>query len=705
MTIVSLKRASFSAFPALLALVLTVPLISGAGKPVPATPVPVETHMASIPQSTVDRVVQNLVAQWGSTDQERIRRGVTQVSLLWRASDGSEADFASFCEKEYLGDPKLRSATMDRFEANGEVTSGAAVALVRKYREPVDLDLSEPLPLDELYAAFNPFDHYLEDTFRTRIAFVGLLNFRLYKLSELVGLGPKLDRNAWAEARLAGSFELRISGEARAAETAAVARGDDYVSSYNIYLGNVLSSGGQRLFPEDLKLISHWGLRDEIKSLYADPVGNLEKQRLILQVMEKIVRQEIPASVVNEAGVLWEPATGKVSAKGQGSAPKADREPDVRYARILEIFRAERQVDVEAPLFPTYMDRKFDIEREIPKDTVSALLVDVLQAPAARGVAALIRRRLGRPLEPFDVWYDGFKARGAFKPEDLDRAVAARYPTVAAFQADVPAILGKLGFSPATATFLAQHIVVDPARGAGHAMGAGARYDSAHLRTRVGPKGMDYKGYNIALHELGHNVEQVFTLNKVDRTLLSGVPNNAFTEAFAFLFQARDLEVLGLETNDPKAKKEAVALRALDDYWSAFEIAGVALLDIATWEWLYAHPEATPAELREAVVQKAIEIWNRYYAPVLGVKDTPLLAIYSHMVAYPLYLPDYPIGHLIDFQIEQYIQGRSLATEMERMCVQGKITPDAWMRGAVGAPLSAAPINAAAADALKTVRR
>jgi hypothetical protein len=58
---------------------------------------------------------------------------------------------------------------------------------------------------------------------------------------------------------------------------------------------------------------------------------------------------------------------------------------------------------------------------------------------------------------------------------------------------------------------VADHIEVDASRGAGHVFGAGRRDDKAHLRTRVGPDGMDYKGYNIAVHEMGHNVEQVFS--------------------------------------------------------------------------------------------------------------------------------------------------------------------------------------------------
>ena len=93
---------------------------------------------------------------------------------------------------------------------------------------------------------------------------------------------------------------------------------------------------------------------------------------------------------------------------------------------------------------------------------------------------------------------------------------------------------------------MAQNIVVDPARGSGHAMGAAMRDAKVHLRTRIEKTGMNYKGFNIAVHEMGHNVEQTFSMKDVDHWLLAGVPNTAFTEALAFVFQARDLELLGL---------------------------------------------------------------------------------------------------------------------------------------------------------------
>ncbi len=41
-----------------------------------------------------------------------------------------------------------------------------------------------------------------------------------------------------------------------------------------------------------------------------------------------------------------------------------------------------------------------------------------------------------------------------------------------------------------------------------------------------------------------------------------------------------------------------------------------------------------------------------------------------------------------------------MGAEFERICQLGSITPDAWMRKAVGAPLSAEPLLEAAARAV-----
>ena len=39
----------------------------------------------------------------------------------------------------------------------------------------------------------------------------------------------------------------------------------------------------------------------------------------------------------------------------------------------------------------------------------------------------------------------------------------------------------------------------------------------------------------------------------------------------------------------------------LDIFWGAYEIMGVALVDMNVWKWMYANPEATPEKLKNAV--------------------------------------------------------------------------------------------------------
>jgi oligoendopeptidase F len=258
-------------------------------------------------------------------------------------------------------------------------------------------------------------------------------------------------------------------------------------------------------------------------------------------------------------------------------------------------------------------------------------------------------------------------------------------------------MLKKLGWSPERASYISDKIVVDPARGSGHAWGAARKGLLSHLRTRISDKGMDYKGYNIAVHEFGHNVEQTISLYNVDNYMMSGVPNTAFTEANAFIFQSRDLFLLGIKDDNPEKEK----METFDAAWSLMEIMGVGMVDMKVWKWLYANPDATPAQLKRSTIEIAIEVWNKYFAPVLGVKDSPILAIYSHMIDSPLYLANYSYGHVIQFQIEEFLKDKKFSDEIDRIYSQGRLTPQQWMMGAVGNKISTQPILNALDKALK----
>jgi hypothetical protein len=646
----------------------------------------------------LDPIVAALVEEHGAGERARIETGVRQVAARWREDDGDAEAFGELCREHFLSDPAAIDGLHQRFEDNLEQVSGHLHEIYRYLREPLDLDRGEIAPIEKLFARYDLAAHLVEDMFRAKIGFVVLLNFEEHTLAEKLERGKSFSRKEWARARLADIFASRVPPEVNQQITDAFSAARDYIASYNIHMHHLLTEDGERLFPEGLKLISHWGLRDELKAHYGQEDG-LPKQRLIQRVMERILAQEIPAVVIDNPEVDWVVATNEVRPAVAGGEIDPAPEPDTRYERLKDTFKAVKLADPYHPSMPTYIDRKFQRDREIPEAEVEQLLESVLESEALIDAAKLIEKRLGRKLEPFDIWYDGFAPRGTRSEAELDAIVGRKYPTVDAFQKDLPAILGQLGFDNGTAAFLADHIVVDPSRGAGHAWGAQRREDQAHLRTRFEKDGMNYKGYNIAIHELGHNVEQVFSLNRIDSYLLEGVPNTSFTEGFAFAFQARDIELLGLEEDDPNRRH----MEVLDNLWTTFEIGGVGMVDIEIWHWMYDHPDATPAELKAAVIEIAKQVWNKYFKTVFGIEDSPLLAIYSHIISNGMYIPDYPMGLLIQFQMQEHFAEHGLAKEMERMCVLGSITPDAWMREAVGSPLSAEPLLEASRAAVEAL--
>lgn len=663
--------------------------------------------------AAMQQLENELVAKYGETQRARAQRGIRQVSQFWRAEDGDRAAFEEVIRTHFAGDPETLDALFNRLQFVFESVGGHMNEIGRDLRWQSDLDLGPVYPFDELLAGYDPSAHINDDFFANKLAFVVLLNFPITTLEQRLTEGEKWSRRQWAEAALGLSFAKRIPSSVNLEIAKASGDASQYVATYNIWMHHLVDEKGNRLFPAKMRLLEHWNLRDEIKANYSlDPKEGLPKQRMVQRVLERIVDQSIPEAVVDNPHVDWNPQTNEVKAttvddadKGEGRAAPAKltnaREPDTRYAQILKTFRASKLVDPYSPTAPTHIARSFEEGRQMLESRVESMLKEVVGSPLVPRVAKLIERRLGRKLEPFDIWYNGFKARGTYTEAQLDEITRKRYPTAAAYKADMANLLVKLGFTKERAQYLAANIEVDPARGSGHAMPSARRGDNPRLRTRVGKEGMDYKGFNIAVHEMGHNVEQVFSLKDIDYYSLQGVPNTAFTEALAFVFQHKDLELLGLAKPSPESR----ALQTLDTFWGTYEIAGVALVDMGMWHWMYDHPDATPEQLKNAVVQISKDVWNRYYAPVFNKRDVTLLGVYAHMVNNFLYLPNYPIGHLIAFQIEDQVEKNgNLGAEFERMARYGSLPPDMWMKNATGAPVGAAALLGATERALNVIK-
>lgn len=676
---------------------LALILIAGCNAPISKKTVNNEPMVLShIDDATIGAVIGELKSKHGEAQAFRIETGVKQAAGFWNESDGSAEEFKAFCLERFIADEQQLNLVYQRLSAALESLFGSYNKISVDLKLPIHVPMGDITGVDEILGGYSPGAHFADDMFANKLAFVVLLNFPFYSLEEKTDKGEDWSRQQWAYARMGELFTSRTPAAFSQEISRVLTDADNYITEYNIFMGRLRNNEGGQLFPDELRLISHWGIRDELKSQYANPEG-LERQRMIYQVMLRIIRQEIPREAINNDAFTWNPFSNEVFSEGEktGSSP----EPDTRYQVLLDNFNVLRATDPYHPFFPDYIRRAFDEGMEIPQEDVEALFVSLVSSPQVRQAGELISRRLGRPLEPFDIWYNGFKARGTMNEAELDRITRAKYPDSRAFEADLPNILVKLGFDKDSARVLASRITVDAARGSGHAWGAEMRSDRARLRTRIGPQGMDYKGYNIALHEFGHNVEQTISLYNIDHYILHGVPNTAFTEALAFLFQHRDLDVLGIGQKDPMKKH----LMALDNLWSNYEIMGVSLVDMRVWKWLYANPDATSSQLKEAVIRIATDVWNSYYAPVFGVEDSPILAIYSHMIDNPLYLSAYPVGHLIQFQIESYMEGKKLPEEVYRMFTLGALVPQVWMKHAVGETISVGPTLKAAEEAMAVI--
>lgn len=623
-------------------------------------------------------------------------RGEQQCAALWRAEDGSQADFDAFVQQWRATTPEARYALFEKISRALEIFNTQANQTTIELGRPTVLAAGEPGEFDYLLSSYDASAHFSDDMFASKVAFITILNFPHYTLEEKDALGSGWDRLQWAYARLGDQFTERIPASVSQRVTAARSAAEGYVDRYNIRMGHLLTPEGERLFPEDMSLLSHWNLRDELKSNYADVPHAKEKQEMIYKVMERIVTQEIPAAVVDNPAYDWCPYSNTVLKDGQEVSLPA--EGDARYAHILNQFHTYQELDKWCPAMPTAIARNFEGSIEMTDREVEELFLRFLTSEQVKQVGAQIGERLGRELRPYDIWYDGFKSRAAIPEDKLTAETRKRYPDAEAFHRDMPRQLRNLGFPPQEAQFLADHIVVEGARGSGHAWECVGRTEPARLRTRIGPSGMDYKGYNIAVHEFGHNVEQVTDLYHIDHYTLAGVPNTATTEAMAFLFQVRDLQLLGY------GRQQMDDNATLDIFWNMYEIMGVSLVDMYTWRWLYAHPSATAPQLRDAVLSIARKVWNDYYEPVLGTHDSPLLAIYSHMLDYPMYLPNYPIGHIIHYQLEEHLakcgSDADFAAELQRIYKQGRLTPQAWMQGATGSVISVEPILSAVAQIL-----
>jgi len=661
----------------------------------PASASAAATTSFSLDAAAQAAIVDRLTSKFGAGSRDRLAAGVARVARRWTSAEGDADAFEKFCATHFVADDAERTALLDRLERALELVHGHLYEMRRGLRWWSDVDVPDMKGVDDLLATFDPAPDLSEQLYRQRLGFVALLNLNRPELPEMLEKGGAWSVAEWAEVRIAHAFGPRIPAELNEMARMTGHAANQWVARFHIPVGNLRGTDGKAWYEGDRALLAHWLVREEIKAQYGHEDG-LHRQRQLSWVMGRHIDGTVPKSIMERTATgAWDAEANTID----GASAKEFVGPE-RYRQWLSQRDVAFAFDPHYPEHPTAMDRKFGLAREIPQDQVERLLVELLESPVRRDLAALLKKRLGRDLEPFDIYFDDLSEGG--DAGELNAAVRRRFADEKAFQAELPRVLTNLGFPETEARFLAERTIVEIARGSGHAMRPYLPQFSAWLRTNRLKDELGWDGFDTAMHELGHTLEQVISTCFVPRPSLRGVPNTACTEAFAFLYQSLARQVIGMQ--DAGDEPKVFGKDSVQSLLTACQIAGPSLLELRAWQWIYEHRDATPEAFRDATLAIADDLWSKYFEADYGPDPCRLLAAYQHMVAHPLYLADYTLGHIISHQIRSHMRGKDLASETRRICSIGRVTPDLWMRRAVGGPISVEPLLRDAAAGLKSMR-
>ena len=151
-----------------------------------------ECKSACISAGTAENVIEKLSLRFPA-ETGRIISGVKQAGRLWTEKDGTARQFEEFCLKQFVPG-KDAGELFSRFETKMEYLRGYFTALERELSRELSLDTGPLLPADTLFAAYQPSINISEDLFRTKLAFVILLNYPVKILDDYLRDGPNWTR-------------------------------------------------------------------------------------------------------------------------------------------------------------------------------------------------------------------------------------------------------------------------------------------------------------------------------------------------------------------------------------------------------------------------------------------------------------------------------------------------------------------------------
>lgn len=660
-----------------------------------ATAAPLRAQ-APIDAHAIEEAVGALTERHGVSEANRISKGVGQLAAAWTTGDGTAEEFGAFCREKFLSGGEL-SDNFFRIQALLSYMNGRVNELRDMVNEPGRFTDTAPLCVDGFLASALP----VVDMDAGKLSHFIRLNFPYYTDREKSDNMFAWDREKWAMVRL-GDFMRPSDGGGPSPFADEAAAFKSHMERYFFRMDAVTDSRGRLLFPPETLLHSHRGLRDAIKDEYTSGDGFV-RQEVMNAVVERVVAGEVPRLFLSDSTTRWNPFANKLyRADGKGRIREIkdfETEGSHRYGGFLA--SASNKMAYDGAGGNTVMERTFG-EGSLSFENTEKLIRRVLSSPVLKDIGRLVEKELGRPLRPFDIWYSGFQEQSAYSSAMLDSMTRARYPTPAALEKDIPAILRRMGFPEEEAAFVGARTSVRPVVSGGYSSQAGVPGGTCLMTTMFAETGLDYKSYRVAMHELGHTVCAVYCTNGMDYFVLAGVPSPAITEGFAELFVYKNASGLGLTPYGKEERNHRLALAAM---WYMFEMGGQSLVEIESWKWLYANPGATAEEVRGAVTRIAGDVWNTYFADIVGgERDRRILSIYNHFATGDLYLYNYFVSNAVMYQLHCALDGPELAGRLREICLEGATSNERWMRNALGEGISVDRLIEDAAAAVEYFR-
>lgn len=639
----------------------------------------------TVSSDEISKIKSELKSRHGSETSSRIEKGVSQLAQVWDFSDGNAARFREFCIENFLSDEELEE-NLPRIAENLILTGGSLSVIRSKMNEPFAFTDVKELHADRFFKkavpSYNPYT--------SELAYFLKLNFPVWSLDEKRQMSAEWDRNKWISNAI-GSYYPGREVERNATLASKQSEFRRYIDNYFFDMHRIMDAKGKYPFTEVTSLHCHRGLRDNTKEEYTKK-GGFERQKLTGVVLEKVFTGEVPVEFLSDKNTRWNPSENElytVDGKKLKRISGFTREDDLRYEGLKNLFNIEQAVDSAYGDGSTYITRTFE-NANLTVEETEKIIVAVLESPLAKEVSRLVEKRLDRKLQPFDVWYSGFQEQSNYSAEYLDSLTRARYPDPGSLEDDIKAILMKMGFPEDEAFTVGASVDVHSVVSGGYSDQPPVQGGKALLTTMFGEGGLDYKGYRVAMHELGHVVCGVYSTLYADNFLLAGVPTGGITEGFAEVFAYKNIEGLGLF---PYSEQEKKHLLPLATYWYLYEMGGNALTEIRTWKWMYNNPDATVHELKNAILDISAGIWNSYFSENFGgTRDCSILSVYNHFISGDLYLFNYFIGGIVSYQLADAYGMDELASGLKESCREGATLPELWMQKAVGSGFSLNPL-------------